>query len=211
MGTFQDFITRVRRELEEENPDNASGSTWSDESILVWTNEAVRDIGTRVGPGFDEMYADSVADQSSYSMPAHTVDVVRVSYDTTFLQRDTASQFFPHALLSTETGTPVRYCIKEDTLYLHPTPSTSGLTIRVWRHFNPTPFTSTADVNDMPWGGKYDRVISYYVKARAYEQTGDFDFVKMNDEMYFRTLDDALWEMVIEEAGDFFHEPRVVW
>ena len=202
MATYSTFIAQVRRELEEDTQ-----STFKDASLLRWTNDAIKDVCLKLRPLFDEQYADAEIGVAAYELPTYTLEIAGIAYNDKFLTRLSPNAFFRVAELYTDNGTPLYYSVVGGTLYLTPTPDATDQ-IQFWRKYYLADITSVAD---MPFGSKYDMSIAYYVKSKAYEQVGDFDSFKLNDEMYNRSLSDFDWSNTLDEMSDTFFEPLVVW
>lgn len=209
MATFQDFIDQVRRELEE-----GTETVWSDDSLLAWTNEASRDFAYKTRCLADEQYTTTVVGQQSYELPSYTIEPVMAVYETEQLARATPSAFFATAAETTTTGTPTTYTVYGDlhggAIYLHPTPSAAG-TLRYWRTYYPTPFDSTDDTGVMPFGSLHDEALRNYVKARAYEQTGELDRAQYHTQAYEREVAETDYERVREGSTDLLGEPATSW
>jgi hypothetical protein len=194
---WTDFLSQVRRELEE-----SQESVYSDTSLLNWTNEAARDIATKTRVLSDEIYADSVAGQRSYDLDDYTLDVIGVYYDGDDLARESAEgwKYLGAGELTTE-GAPHSYAWfgSPPALYLRPVPSVSAQ-MRVFRHRTPEPITTGAD--PMPFESRFDRIIADYVKARAFEQTGEWDASDRFSARYDTGMASAMADTALAESAD---------
>lgn len=167
MATYSEFKAQVRRMLEEPTP-----GVWSDESLLWWCNEGIRELSIVAKPQRDEAYTDTVASQTTYTLPANTLEVLAVFYDNKRLRREQLESDWYDLDYLEETGTPVSYALTDDTIYLKPTPD-DAKELRFFRMSIPDALT--ADTDSMPWSSHYDTALMFYVLMRAFEQIENFD------------------------------------
>ena len=163
MTTFGDFKAQVRRQLEE-----PAANVWADESLLYWANEAVNDISSRVRQNADENYTTTIAGQADYALPDDTQEITAVYYNGMKLSRE-----MPEAIYSasTEQGTPLYYQRMDEVLRLRPIPD-AALTLLILRRS--TPDDITGDTDTMPFRSERNTLIEYFILARAFEQTNDW-------------------------------------
>lgn len=201
MGTYIDFLAQVRRELQE-----PVAGVWADASILVWANEAIRDISRRANPDTDEQYADSVVGQALYSLPSGVTKVSSVFYDDVPLIRTTHTDW-SNIDVWDDNGTPKWYLMDDETLRLIPPPD-SIKTIRFFREHYPTDVDSSGN---MPWSGVYDAAIRYYVLRRAMEQTSDWQAANEYAVRYSDEVEKAVSQEIRERSANLSSAPREVW
>lgn len=210
--SYAEFENKVRSELEDPGAGTDNYTTWSRESLMAWTNEAIADIAISFGNTLDQQTTTSIVGQDNYQMPNDTINVICVFYKGKQLQRVLPSQFFSARMSSyiKNLKDPVIYCVTDSTLYLAPTPTHSEPDdIVVIRSHFPDRIESTEDI--MPFEGKYNDMIGFYVKARAWEQVGDFDSMSVCDAMYNTIKENRMWQNTYENVTDMHIEPRVVW
>jgi hypothetical protein len=189
MTVYSTYQTRVLRELED-----ASGTLFTTTSVLQWTNDAAREISVRCDVSDDEQYLTSVKAQQSYTLPSGTLDVHVCSYDGAALTRRDVTEFFDAAVAATSTGTPYCFTFFDGALYLQSPPNETGKEIRLVRSYSPTDTASVSATTSMPFSSKYDAAIANYVKARAFEQIGDFDAAGHYTTMYEQGVDNITVE-----------------
>lgn len=187
--TYLDFLAQIRRELEE-----PSEGVWADASILVWTNQAVRDFAKRTHVERDEVYATTTIGEHLYEMPEYTLEPVQVFYDNLPLQRVDIDQF---STLAESSGTPSYWAATNTALMLWPVPDSEG-TIRYFRYRYPDPIESD---DDMPFAGEYDDALAYYVKAKATEQINDWQSAGELRRMYYEATDMVMGQQNMERQG----------
>jgi hypothetical protein len=205
MATYAGFIARVRRELEE-----SSMAVWDSSSLLDWCNDAIFDLERKLRSSIDEQYRNTVVSQAPYLLPTNTLEVISVYYDTSKLQRVTPAVYYDLKVHHTTDGTPCAYALIDGYVYLSPAPS-EVKELKFMRVYRQSAIASTSSVADMPWESKYNDLLSYYIKARAYEQIPDFDQVTMNDNMYQRGAANAMLNELQDYTGDYYMEPECIW
>jgi hypothetical protein len=218
VSTYTEFVTRVRRELEE-----SSAAVWANASLLDWVNDGIYDLSRRLRSNIDDQYAETVAGVPSYSMPLYTVEVIKMMYGGFLnpthsvadaasypISRITPGEYYMRKSLYTTQGTPNSYAIIDGSIFLHPTPDTAGH-MHFTRAYRPNPISDTASTADMPWDSRYNDLLSYYVKARAWEQVPDYDQVTLNDNMYQRGAANALLNELNDYMADSYIEPIQIW
>jgi hypothetical protein len=206
MSTFATFITRVRRELEE-----ASASTWSDDSLLAWGNDSITDYAMKVKPLAGEDYTSSVAGQGSYELPSGVIETLSVAYDTAMLSKVTIDEMATLIVTSTTLGTPNCYSMMDGALYLNPTPDTTAKTIRFFFRYAPDAYATVTATAPMPWGGTHDAALSEYVLSKAYSQIQDFESASFHKGLYDAETMEALHERSVADDGGGFTGTRNVY
>jgi hypothetical protein len=184
VAIYTAYQTRILRELED-----SSGTLFSTTSVLQWTNDVAREISARCDVSDDEQYVTSVTGQQSYTLPTGTVDVYTCSYDGAALTKMDTGAFFELAVAATGKSTPHYFTLFDGALYLQPIPPTTGKEIRLFRSYSPTDTASVSATTAMPFSSKYDSVMANYVKARAFEQIGDFDAAGHYSQFYEQGID----------------------
>lgn len=110
--------------------------------------------------------ATSVASQRAYDFPTNAIAIVRVEYDSErifpndFIDDDAQTGNNPD---ETVTGRPQYYQQWGQELYLRPTPSTAGLTLKVWSYDMPSVPTANGTL-DVPT--RYHAKLSNYALAQ---------------------------------------------
>lgn len=201
MTIYSNFKAQVRRELEE-----STATVWSDDSLLSWYNEATFDIAAKTRLLVDEIYQNTVAAQRSYELETDppTLDIVTMFLDGDQLDNEDASSWKKlgdDAL--TETGTPLYYSAfgTPPAIYLRPIP-TEVKQMRVWRHYAPSPLGSVTSASATAFSSRYDRTISDYIKARAFEQVGDWDAADRYNSRYDNGVERIKVDVALTESAD---------
>lgn len=204
MSTWTTYLLQLRRELEE--PDQGSSNIWANESILAWANEAILDLARQAAPTEDEEYATAVIGQQTYELPTGTTRVLAVFFDGDRLTR-TSYKDWVNTDTWDDAATPRYYIVDDESLRLIPAPSTAG-EIRFFREHYPTAITETSD---MPWDGKYNAAIAYYVLRRAMEQIGDWNASNEYAARYADEASKVVSQEIRERNADLLVTPKEVW
>lgn len=204
MPTFASFITRVRRELEED-----TATVWEDASLTQFANDGYADLAMKSRDLMDEQYADVVANQADYVLPDYTVEPVTVVCNAIPLEMMDKRTYVREAAVNTSAGSPAYYAVFNGCIWLYPTPSASVAgALRFWRSYRPAPYTSASDTTLTPFGGEHDDAVAAFVKARCFEQIGDLEQAKWFQSLYDREAEEAEYEGA--KAGTGFTAPREV-
>lgn len=169
MSTWGTFKSQVRRELEE-----ATAGIWTDASLLCWANDAAKDIAIVTKPIRDWQYTTTTAEQASYTLPSGSLEVIAIycgsdaDNDRVMLPR---IAFRDVLNIDHDSGKPRAYILDDDAIRLVPTPD-KAYELSFLRYALPAEIT--ADTDNMPFDGRYNAAINYYIKAKAYEQVLDW-------------------------------------
>jgi len=194
--TYADFMAQVRRQLEE-----TTENVWDDDSLLHWTNEAVKDMARKSKPQRDEQYLTLTVGQSSYELPDYTLSVIACIYDDGNSRYQLIRRDVDELVLwdTGENGTPQEFAVDDENLYLRPAPDGAN-TIRFWRYRRPAAITATTDT--VPFADDYSTAMEYFVLHRAFEQIGDWDAADRYRDRYREAMHDAsVQEMVEDNSG----------
>lgn len=204
MSTWTEMLSQVRAELEE-----SSASIWTDASLLRWLNDASQDFARKTVNLEDEQYATSVVGQESYDLPSYTIDVTSVYFSTNddSLLRLTMKDYTRSAQ-GDDSGDPSVYAIHNDALWLNPVPDTAD-TIRFFRTYYPTPITEGTET--VPYSGEHEMAMRNYIKARAFEQIGDFVASDRYQMLYEREAEETSWETKRSRWADEPLQPQMGW
>jgi len=114
---------------------NATSSNfWSSEEIIQnHLYNAAMEMATECECIENRYTTVSVASQQEYSKPTRAAQVKRITYDGQKLQKIDFRQLdsIDYNPSSTTTGTPLYYAVFDETIFLHPVPDTSALTITI--------------------------------------------------------------------------------
>jgi len=111
-----------------------SSKFWSQDEIIT---ELLYECATQLSietECIENRYStDSVAGQQEYSQPERAIQLKRVTYDGNKLKKISFRELDSIDLNTdtTVTGTPAYYAIFDETVFLHPAPDTSSLTIKM--------------------------------------------------------------------------------
>jgi hypothetical protein len=204
MTAWNTVLSGIREDVEE-----PVASIFSDASILRHYNDAARDFAKKVRPWEDEEYAGALAGQASYSLPTGTIDVKAVYFngDDEPLTRLNEMDF-TYYQQQPATGDPDRYLVSDGALWLYPTPDVSG-TIRFFRTCLPAEVTETSGTT--AFDSQYDFILTKYVKARLYEQLGDYMAADRLTALYNDDLQNAEWQTIRTRTADMSTLPRQTW
>lgn len=205
---YTDFQEQLRRHLEE-----ASANTWANESLLHFTNEAVRELSRKCRPRQDEQYVTAVVDQQAYDLPAYTLSIQSVVFHDTDgtripLSRESVADTIARDIGAS--GTPVAYAVDDESLYLRPAPNTAG-TIRFWRYLRPAPIATTDSTDEVPYSDDYATALEYYVYKRAFEQVNDWQSANEYAVRYKEALEDVMAQEAIEDSANMSAAPIEVY
>ena len=200
--TWQDFRAQIRGTLEE-----PTAGIWSDASLLNWLNEGAKDIARKSRIMRDEQYTTSVVGQSSYELPAYTLEPVAVYYDDVMLTREDFADWYSLAL-NDEQGTPIAYAVTDDALYLRPAPD-AEVTIRYFRYRAPDEIT--ADSDEVPFLGAYNTPLAYYILAQAMAQISDWQSSGEYTNRYAESVDTMTAQEGMERQSLRSTSPREVY
>ena len=204
MSTWTEMLSQVRAELEE-----SSASIWTDASLLRWLNDAAQDFARKTVNLEDEQYATSTVGQESYDLPEYTIDVSSVYFSTNedSLLRLTMKDY-TRASQDDDTGDPVMYAIHNNALWLNPVPDTAS-TIRFFRTYYPTPIT--LETETVPYADEHEAAMRNYIKARAFEQIGDFVASDRYQMLYNMEAEETAWETKRSRWADEPLQPQMGW
>lgn len=205
MSSFADFITQTRRELQE-----STAVVWADSSLITWANEAFEDFARKTRLTRAWATGTSAASTSAYALPAGAIEVDTFLYSTGRLERVDDIEYQSLAVVATSNGTPSKYTVIGASIYLHPTPSVAK-TYRFRYTAPPAAFTSVADTTATPFAGRHESALRSYIKARAFEQTGEFDVASGFQSLYDREAYETDTERMYDGFGDAAITPRTVW
>jgi len=187
-----EIISDVRNELLE-----PVAGFWTDAELLNWINRAEKDFANRVR-GFEGVATlSTVQGQVNYPLPANWLSAVamfikKVNDDLTVswlpltpTDLQEMSLYRPSFLNSTtnDQGTPARYFIWQNELYLDPIPDTTGDgNVKMFFKSKPVPLATTAsslNVDDTLADG-----VTAYVLKRAWKKEKEFELSAEQGQIY---------------------------
>jgi predicted transcriptional regulator len=186
---------------------------WKDASLLYWANDAIKEIAMRTKRTRDWQYSTAVVGEDSYTLPENSLDVISVFFGDADGRRSQLEridfQDFNNLPADGNSGRPQFYTIDDDTLYIWPAPDTAG-EISFFRYYIPQVVAGTED-ETMPFDGRYDAALGLYVKARAFEQIGDYQQADAMLGRYEQAVDRAAAQEGMEAQAGRAVQPREVW
>lgn len=194
MATWNDFLSQLRRELEE--PVEA---VWADTALLWWTNEAAKELAVRTRGNRDWQFATVVAGTSSYLLPDDALQVIDVYCGnsgetlTKLIRQDLNDYAF--ITPDGQTGFPVTYALDDEYIYLRPAPD-AAYELSFFCYSMPTELTAGTD--EMPFASRYNSCIGYFVKSKAFEQINDWQAAGVMRQMFEAEVQRAIQQEGIE-------------
>lgn len=158
---WEDFLEDLREDLK----DTGATPKWSDDVLLVYLKDSIRDYSTWFPRRIDRTALTEVAE--AYDLPDDFVDVV-------FLEcpRDTyleARNPRPGTKFPTVSGTPVLFYIDGGSLYLWGSPDSGDEVLLTYRAVHSIPSAWTDAVTTLTVPARDLELIRLYIKAKAYE------------------------------------------
>lgn len=217
MTTVAEFYTQVRRDLEE--PEEA---VWKNLSLLFWGNEAKNDIGRISKSSEDEIYIDLPANTPSIHLPKRdpllgtTLEIKAVFFRNNPLERRSPQQLEILNDGVLDADVPLYYSVDDENIYVFPLLSSTAFAesspiLRVFRYTLPVDMDSVTSTNLMPFNSLHNAAISYYVRAKAFEQIGDWGAAQVFMNLWRENLA-MLQDQATSETYDLdTFEPTQVW
>lgn len=162
-----EIATRVKRQFGDE-----FGAQITDEDILRWINDAMRDICLNNNLLEKKSTTAVVANQQDYSIPNDLLTLHTVRYGTLKLSAfslQEADEFISQE--SANTGDPLYYSLWANTLSLYPIPTTAATSLTLFYTRTPLAVTSLADTPEIP-AAYHLRLVEYCI-AQAHELDAD--------------------------------------
>lgn len=179
------------------------------QDIVDWTNAAMVDIARTT-----QCIPKDVT-QAANSFPVTYVDFIsmyRVIYGTAATPKSftTLEQIDAEFVGSMAVGTPQRYYVRGNKVYLHPTPATSDSTsVTVTYNRMPTELTlAVTDPMDVPVS--YHEDLVRFVLARAYEKNENYQAQESSESAYQTGLAQRIWEKNQADESFPFVRPDVM-
>lgn len=177
MTTWAELRTDIAHRLDADPSDFTDGtSLWSDDELLFWANDGLKEIGQRLMLHRDEKSYTTVVDQAEYEMPEDMVKLYRLEYrqSSTYivaLEYSPLEQFEGVRGVLRSQGWPSAYSTwgypgGGGKIILDRAPSESvadGLHLYYYRL--PRPLVADSDPVDLPSG--WERVLAHYVEMHA--------------------------------------------
>lgn len=158
---WEDFLADLREDLK----DTGATPKWSDDVLLVYLRDSIRDYSTWFPRRIDRTVL--VEASEAYDLPDDFVDVV-------FLEcpRDTyleARSPRPGTKFPTVSGTPVLFYIDGGSLYLWGSPDSGDEVLLTYRAVHSIPDDWDDAVTTLTVPARDLELIRLYIKAKAYE------------------------------------------
>lgn len=188
---LSDIILAVQRQF-----GDTSGAQISTADIIRWANEGQLEIVRKTECLQQHRETNVVLSDGSYELPSNFLMMKRVTLDNTLLKfrlledLDNTSS----GVDTSSSATPSYYYTWGNTLFLYPTPSTSGTgNLDIWYICSPTTLINNADIPDIPAWLHYE--IVRYCLARAKELDDDMDNARVIYADYQGRLNEAQYEL----------------
>jgi len=205
MATFETRLAQIRRVLEE-----ATEGVWDDDTLMSFYNDALMDIAAQTKDDYWlKSYAfNSATSTQGYARPSYDYEPVMLVRAASYRMTRITPEELTGRALSATSADPYWYYVTGGTIYLYPTPTTAA-SYTYYSHRHPLTVVSTSSTVDCP--AHMMRVVDAYTLARAYEQVGEWDSARAQQENYDRFLSDIFGQSVAQRAGDYPHSPKVVY
>lgn len=207
--TAQEVITKVRYRLME-----PTAGFWTDEELLLYLNEGQGDLADQMRGIETKAYMSTIANRNDYALPQNWLSIRAIFYKRSGTSTDTWSRMQPTNLekvaqenpnfLATLTadmwGGQVQYWIWDRTLYLTPTPYTTGSN-NVLMFYKAKPNEIVALSENLAVDDLFAPAIESYVLARAWEKEKESDLATVAwNEYNMRARRGLRW--VKKQSGD---------
>lgn len=172
--TVSDVATDVKRTFGDE-----SSVQVTDSDIIRWVNQGQTEIVSRNQILRATSYADSIANQSDYSLSSLNIHAIfSIQYDGAPLQGMTMQEvqetIYKDDPKLSQTGTPERWWEWGGVLTLYPAPSTPVTNgIKILYYGLPIPVTSLGENLSLP--DNYYTTLLQFVMSKAYEMDEQHD------------------------------------
>ena len=205
---LSEMITFVRTHADTDETDAP------DSSLTVYARAGYNDIRRRVAQWTDNHVSGTlttVADTAGYALSALTGSysleyVTGISGPTEKLDYVTWDEYL-YMVEGDDIEYSVRepgcYTIKNDTIYLFPTPSVSGVTHTVYGYRAFADWPSGSDEPDLP--REFDEVICWYMLSKYYMAQEDVELASMYSQMYEVAVNRFIASSVRQDS----HSPRI--
>jgi hypothetical protein len=135
-------------EVARNNLNAVTDTLWSDAELLKHLDNCQRELARKTRCIENVATDTSVASQSDYTWPTRAIDILRITFDGTKLQRISFDEY--DQLGANLSGTPAYYMLFNDTVTLVPTPDSGAAskTIKFYVYSEPstTTLASTLEV-----------------------------------------------------------------
>ena len=179
----------------------------TDPDIIRWINQAQTEIVSKNQILLASGITPSIANQYTYDLSALNIQSIRsIHYDGTKLENLTFQEAEETVLKDdpkrTASGTPeVWYTWGNSELMLYPTPSTSGVEIKVYFYATPSVVDTVNDYLSLP-DNYYSRILEF-VMACAYEMDENFAAAEQKTNRFDSNLV-AMHEDENKSAQDYY-------
>lgn len=158
-----EIITRVQRQFGDD-----SGAQITQADIIRWSNDAQVEIVRQTECLQIHAETDSIADDGSYDVPTDFIRLRRVTYEGIPLHRTNLEDLDGSTRGAIAEGTPTKYYLWGEKLFLHPVPTSSGSgVLDIYYLKRPDTLVASNDVPEIPVHLHED--IVRYCLARAKE------------------------------------------
>ena len=122
--TVAEISTRVKRQFGDDY-----GAQITDDDILRWINDAMRDIALRNNLLQIKAATAVVDGQQDYTLPSNLLTLAAIRFGTTKLQALNPQEADEFVAENTGEGTPQFYSVWGSTISLYPIPDAAGKTV----------------------------------------------------------------------------------
>ncbi len=181
--TVAEIAIRVKRQFGDED-----GSQVTDEDILRWVNDAMRDIALRNNLLEVKAVTPTVAAQQDYVLPTDLLTLHSVRWGTDKLKSLTlqeADEFMDTSAVNQ--GQPVYYSMWGQTISLYPIPQDAATPLNIYYTRQPLVVSDSADIPDVP-AAYHLRLVEYCI-AQAFELDSESDNYAQKMAQFNRNVD----------------------
>lgn len=174
----------------------ANQSTFSTSEILAIAGEELRsEILPAIISAREEYFVHYkdltiTANQEGYVIPVRAFNnllrEVKIVNGTDLLD---ISRLEPEALLSTQTGTPQAFYLRDDKVILHPTPAATDRTLRLWYYLTPGEYIETTAAAVITAINTTTKVVTVGTIPSTWVTGNTFDFIKSDGGHEYRGVD----------------------
>jgi hypothetical protein len=169
--TVAQLQSRIKRQFGDE-----SGVQITNSDIIAWINDGMIELNRKNNIFKSISTTVSVANQNEYSFPGvNIVTVEQVYYDGFPVEYRSFNNVQETILKSTDvanlTGSALVWYEFGGSLFLYPTPSEAGKTLKLYCVIQPTPVVNSTDVIPIP--DEYYEALYQYAVSQAYESDDD--------------------------------------
>lgn len=189
--TVADVAQHVKRQFGDE-----SGTQISNEDIIRWINQGQLDIARRAEINKDAATTSSVTAQNAYTFPSDSIlKILAVSYNNFSLDNSSfeeiqqlTQKFDSNLNVAMTNQIPTTWYEWGNSVYLYPTPTATGDTIKLYIIRTPPLVTSISNALSLP--DTHYSALLQYVLQQAYELDDNFNSAGVKAAQHEASLSD---------------------